>query len=577
VTRKQLACTAVLGIALAVVLLRPALTDLDANLPGTGTSENLCGAWVNHSAQQAILEEGRFPLVHRGLAFEEGGRVYPLCLLNVLLTLPLALFLDAPGIYSASLGLDVALAFVFAMLLLVQLGRSWWAALPGALLFTLSPYLLSHLVHGPPESITFAWVLPPMMAAERLGAKERFSPALAALTGVLVAVCFASSPYNGLFAALLVVFCLFTRHVSRGPLRARFGHAGLALAVAGVLVAPLVWAIRHTLGHPLSLVPGRIERHASGQHVELLDSRAVQDVVNLVLPTERFHNVHYPEHLYLGLFALALVAVAMLRTPAARRWGWLALGGAVFCLGGTLQVAGHAPELLGGPVRLPAGLLCRIPPLSAISHPHRFEPVVLLAMGAAITLWLARWGNEGESRGPRWWQSLGLSALILVDLSLMYPASPLDMPVIEVPVPAFYEELADDPDEYWVLDLPVAPTTQYICVYYRYQLIHDKLVPYDIRDLRLDDAPAAAAFAEALSLDLEYVFDSRDDSAAFACSLDRCDGVDELAERGFRYVVLHELGAPRLDGEIRDCLERCLAAPVHADGQVRVYDLTDYR
>jgi len=42
-------------------------------------------------------------------------------------------------------------------------------------------------------------------------------------------------------------------------------------------------------------------------------------------------------------------------------------------------------------------------------------------------------------------------------------------------------------------------------------------------------------------------------------------------------VVLHELGAPRLDGEIRDCLERCLAAPVHADGQVRVYDLTDYR
>ncbi len=569
-TRRELVCTVILGVVLAAAVLRPALTDLGGSIPGVRDSEQVCGTWVQRGAQEAIWEHHEFPTVYRNTAYPEGGRLYPLFLVNVLLTLPLYPLLDSPGVHSLSLALSVALAFIFAVMLFRQLSGSWWAALPGALLFTLSPYMISHLIYGPAESTTYAWILPAVLAAERLAAGERLRPGLAALTGLLVAVCFANSIYSGMFAAVVVLFSLFTREISLGSLGRRGAQAGLAMVVAAALIAPMAMAIRDTMSHPRSLTPDRIERIDNRWHASLLDDWTVQDAANFVWPSDRFHGSRYQPVMYLGLVAVLATIVAMIRVRAARRWGWLAAGGVVFCLGGTLRLMGATPELFGAPVRLPAGLLCRLPVLDAISHPFRFLPVVLMAMGAAIALLLASVKEETSMR--RRGLSLLLSVLIVGDLGMMYAAGPFQLPVMEVKIPEFYEGIRKDPGDYAVLDVPVGASTKTICSYYLYQHEHRKLVPYSLLGINFESGTAPRDFTDALVLPNEMEFGDARQTGHFGCSIETCDGAEELQEMGLRYLVLHRTGVPTLDEPLQECVERCLPSLVHEDELVRVYE-----
>ena len=569
-TRRQLAATAALGVILGALVLSPVMTAPNTRLPGVYESEQASTAWLFYRAQKTMVEEHDFPVIVRGTAYEDGGRIYSLCLLNVVLTLPLYPFLGAIGIHSASMALNVALAFFFAMLLLRRLSGDWWAALPGALLFSLSPYMVSHIIYGPPESSTYAWIVPAVIAAERVAARERFDAWGAAAVGIAVALCFSNSPYSGVFAAAVVAFSILTRKISAGPLWLKGVHGGLALAVAAVCIAPMAAAIRYTLVHPQTMIPGRSDRISVGQHVELLDDWAVQDVANFLLPTNAFHSRIYQEEMYLGLLALILTVVAVIRVRAARRWGWLALGGLIFCLGGTLQVAGSAPELFGGPIRMPAGLICRLPLLDSISHPYRFAPVVLLAMGAAIALWLAR---RGTDRPTHPWIALVVSALIVIDLGMHYPEGPFHVPTLEIETPRFYEQLAEDPDDYAVLDVPVAAAARTIGPYHLYQLTHDKFVPYNLRDVNLYDLPSANQLAQALTLPTEHLYGRDMRHISFECELGGCAGVEELAGAGYRYLVLHATGNTYTDRKLTECVERCLPEPQHADDQVRAYRL----
>ena len=258
----------------------------------------------------------------------------------------------------------------------------------------------------------------------------------------------------------------------------------------------------------------------------------------------------------------------------ARRWGWLALAAGVYCLGGTLQVFGWTPELFGGPIRLPAGLLCRLPVLDSISHPYRFEPVVLMGMGAAIAIWLGR-GDRAEAPPPRRWQALVLSGAIVLDMGLSYPEGPFKLPVVDVDVPQYYRDLGHEPGDYALLDAPVAATTRSICTYYLYQLHHDKFVPYNFRDLDLGRAVHATELADALTLQSEFEFRAERNSGPFQCTLTGCAGVDELADLGYRYLVLHRVKSRETDRAMQDCVRRCIPAPVHQDDEVTVYDLRD--
>ena len=569
-THNELARTVALAVLLVVVLLRPALTDLEGNFPGMDDSEQVCGAWLQHSAHEAMWEHHEFPIVYRNVAHAEGGRLYPLFLLNVLLTLPLYPLLDTAGVHSLSLALNVALAFVFSVMLLRNLSGSWWASLPGAVLFSVSPYMVSHLIYGPVESTTYAWILPAVLAAERLAAGKRMRPGLTALTGLLVAVCFYNSIYSGMFAAGVVLFSLSTRGLTRRSLGRHGLQAGLALLLAAALVVPMGLAIRHTMDHPLSLTPDRAERVDTEWNDTLLDDWTVQDVATLVWPSQRFYGGKRYPVIYLGLVALAATIVAVVRVREARRWGWLGLGGAIFCLGGTLRVMGTTPELFGEPVRLPAGIICRLPLLEgAISHPFRFLPVVLMAMGAALALGLAH--GEGESRGPRRWQSLLLSALIAVDLGMMYPEGPFRLPVVEMHSTGFYDQIRDDPEDYVILDVPVGRTTGIICGYYLDQEEHQKRVPYTLFGPVLDHESPAGAFTDGLVLPNEMEFEMRL-SGQFGCHLTDCAGVEDLAAMDYRYLVLHRLGAPAIDDPLQECVELCLPDPVHVDELVRVYE-----
>ncbi len=557
------------AMVLAGALLHPALQDLDTSIPGAFDSELPSTAGLFYRAQRVMLEGGEFPpSVFPNLSHRDGGRLYPLCMVSILLTLPLHPLLSPQGMHTVFLALQVVLSFIFAYMLMRRLSGSGWSALPGALIYAASPYMVSHLCHGPPEDITIAWLPLAMLAADHLAASNRFNPVFALLTGGAIFLAFFDGPYNGVFTAMAVTFVVLCRRGLMFQLRRRVVHLGLVMATATVFIAPLAVAIKRILNHELTMAPGRFERITSGLHERMVDFSTVQDLGAFLLPTRQYHHELYRHVVYIGLPALAVALLAMIWVARARRWGILLVGGLIFCLGGTLRVGGETIQFLDGPLRLPASYICRLPLMTAISHPYRFFPVVLLAMGVMIAMFLAR-------AKPGWHQrvwSLILSAVFLVDLALMYPAGPGPVPALKVPTPRYYESLGREPGDYGILDVPTAEFIHTMGIYQMHQLTHRKFIPYNMRDVNLQGE--ALAFANGLRMPSEREPRAPRFVRPFECQVANCKGARELAAGDFRYLVLHRQGVEPYDTALKSCVERCLKRVVHADDQVRVYDLT---
>jgi hypothetical protein len=176
---------------------------------------------------------------------------------------------------------------------------------------------------------------------------------------------------------------------------------------------------------------------------------------------------------FLGYVTLALAFLGVLVTRRAQRdarpWIWSALVFGVLALGPLLQIGGHyrfsldnlLPE--GVVVPLPFVLLHYIPFLNANRAPNRNSLVLMLAL-AMLAAFGAAWllGKLSAWRGGRAGTrpvSLGsplvpaLAGLLAVALLIEHLAVP--MPTTDARVPAIYRQIAAEPGDFTVLQLPL--------------------------------------------------------------------------------------------------------------------------
>jgi len=555
-----------LSLILCTWLFGPALLAPEGHTVGKPHSEQLVSVWAN----QLVLDNlarARLPIHAEGVRYHPGGVVYPMSLPTSLLSLPFGLVLDPASTYSAAMVLNFLLALAGAYLLLRHLGgRRKWLALPGALLYALAPFCLDCFALGPIEATALGWIPLALYAVERLDGARPLHHLLRA--GAL-ALCFAGNIYYGMFTLGAACYLMLIRDEPRRSTRVRRTLA--TLAVTALFVAPMVLALTYTFEHPLSLLPLRNLRQDPSFHAQHMTRFQPLDLAAMVLPTRAFNTSHQYLGFYLGLPALLLSGLALVRAPGSRRWLWLALCLMVIVLAAGLRVAGWQ---LGGdetPWHVPMYWLCmNLPLLAGMFLPHRVLPLLLLCVGAMITLLLA--GGQGR---PRWMHPLLIGAVIAADMLLVFRgAEPL--PTVSFKVPAFYQALAQVPALHGVFDLPIPGLDNEKGRLLLYQRHHGRRIPYTLEmipfwQLRMDkDIQRYWSAFRLIHKEPLHERDWDEEARRFKCTV-ACPGLHKIWAQGYGYLVLHRTGHPDLDPKLAACLERCPVALHYTDDEVRVY------
>lgn len=554
-----------IGLAMVLGLFHPILPHLETRLVGLNYGEMTMGSWANQVAVRSILVEHRFPTRVPNIVYPEGSVLYPMSLTTVLLSLPLFPFLKAAGVFNLAMMLNVLLAFLGAYLFLRQVGGRPYAALPGAVLFTLCPYTLDHLAFGPIESTAVGWIPLALFALLRFPGCR---PGPVLVKGAALGLAFAANPYYGVFTLGAAAFLLLVRPLP--SLRFRLREAALVLGLGVLLATPQALAIKASVAHPQSLAPSRIQPRNPQKQKIFLQRDTVHDVASLVLPLRDLQPRLLEQSLYLGFPSLLLGALAFLRVRTSRRYGLLWLLFTLYAIGYTLRAGGEFVEVAGQPIRMPAyWLTALIPPLSDLYYPSRCYPIAVLGLGAMMTLLLAR----GGFRRP------GMHALLLAvgigaELVWGYPShAPVELSPFNLP--RVLRTIRDMPGEFGVVDLPMPKNDTPLALLYHAQLVHRKRIPYNLDFDGFSDgkSPAALQFVEGLALFESLPNKPRDlvaDLPFFRCNI-HCPGLEQMAARGYRLVVLHHCGYEPLFRKHLSCLETCLKNPIYKDNQVRVY------
>jgi hypothetical protein len=488
----------------AVTLSWPLVTALGSRIPGTATwaFDESTFAWNLWYFKHALLDLGQSPL-HTGLIWVPLGIdliLYTFNFFNALIGLPLLLAFNVPAASNLTLLVATTLSGFGAYLLAldalshtvaVRRGSASLrlAALVAGVIYAFAANRAVYTALGHYNIATTQWL--PFYALYLTRVLRRPSARDAALAGLFFAL---AALADMTFAALLGLFTLVALIVCWGRVPDRRGLLK-ALAVTAA-VAFLIWS-------PV-LIP--IAREFVRQDSQPGWSESVKlsaDLVGLVSPTNlnplftghgpdlahwtqalrlveeskgRFSDINT---VFLGWVTLALALLGLWVTRGrARVWVWTALIFGVLSLGPLLQINGRYRFSLDGmlpegvTVPLPFTLLHFIPVINANRTPNRNSVILMLALavlaayGVAWLLSRLAGGVPGakfqvpgsrfpipDTRYPLTFPAALLTGLIIAAVILEHLAIPL--PTTDARIPSVYRQLAAEPGDFSILQLPL--------------------------------------------------------------------------------------------------------------------------
>jgi len=519
-----------LYVLLSLLLTYPLARQFCAAIPGDGFDgwQNYWNLWW---MKIALLEQHRQPF-HTDLLFHPTGvnlYFHTLNPLNGLLTLPIQLAWGLLPAYNTVVLLSFIVGGYGAHLLALHSlrgCRAWGFGVRGTghpgsagrndgstmvrahqlpavvagLVYTFSPFHFAHLL-GHMQVISLQWI--PFYVLYLLRATgERKSdgpahprstvrPRLHPLTrDVLLAAWFlilvGLSDWYYAFYCLLLTMLLLLYQAGR---RRLLGRSVVAIVAIGLLFAlamsPILAPMLREARESVFMVP------------DVAQTRTFSaDLLGFVTPQEfhplwgqqasewssSFTSTTSERTVFAGFVPVFLAVLALSDLRRRRRGGFWLLSLMVFfvlSLGPVLHVGGRSDLLPGGrEIPLPYALLHRVVPFLNISRSvSRFDVMVMLCLAvlAAIGLarlleWTARVGVACPAAGGRsQWGGVALgllcaTAVIFEFFPAPYPMSPPD-------TPEWYRTLAEDPDDFSILNLPVSWDRP---GYLLYQTVHQK-------------------------------------------------------------------------------------------------------
>ncbi|HIC90091.1 MAG TPA: hypothetical protein EYP04_11915, partial [Anaerolineae bacterium] len=581
----------ILYLILTLVMTWPMAAHFSKAIPGDGFDgwQNYWNLWW---IRQALLVEHQHPFYSDIIYHPTGVSLlfHTLNPLNGVVSLPIQLTFGLFPAYNSVVLFSFAIGGFGAYLLAHYALRTFpasgrlAAAILAGLVYTFSPFHFAHLL-GHMQVLSLEWlpfyVLYLWRGLERAKTGVCFTGEMlkAGLFLILITLC---DWYYALYALLFTAFSLGWIVWRWWRPAERQGRSSLPLRRSLLLTLGISAAFGLVLS-PL-LLP--MIREASQYHFMVPDpsqSRTLSADLLAFLTPQEFHplwgkwaqNVgqHFTSTVseytvFVGYVPLMLSVWALAKCRRRERYPWLGLWFtnlltfAILALGPVLHIAGRTRLLpWGAELPLPYALLVRIVPFMKISRSvSRFDVMVMLSLsvltayGARHVLAAIRWART------RYLVGIALAGLILFEfLPVPYPISPPD-------TPTWYDDLASEPEDFALLNLPMNWDRP---GYLLYQTTHGKwlTVAYISRDDPRTLVERAPVLQQLRHLGPDVI----------AQDLSRV-GQSVLAALDVRYVVLDRFKMPA--GEERLITEQLveeifgIAQPVYDDGRLLVYQVT---
>jgi len=460
---------------------------------------------------------------------------YPIHFPYGLFSLPFQILLPAPqGVtlaYNLALVLSFTLTGYFTFLLARDLTGSARAGAIAGLIFAFCPYHFWALSR--PHVVSTEFLVLAALFLLRTLRSEKNAPALA--LGLALALLAYASPtylvYFFLFAVLGGIFLLATERsilLRRSLIRQLLFSA---LVFVPLFLPLLCRMVGDYLGRAVPIRPeeslpllysGNLLGYFLPGNTQDLYHGAAARLPACLADLERPYGVGGYE-IFLGYTALALALVGALRRRAAGAGLWIFTAVLFFLLS-------LGPRLHAGAHTFPAWPLPQawfsavLPILREDRSPVRY--MVLTELSLAI---LAGFGlfalRDRLSNRAHLALTMALGALVLAEFS----QAPL--PVSPLPIPAFYQRLADEPGDFAVLDLPLLPDV------YRYsgtyQRFHHKRLVIDLTGRKSDERTRKDPLFRCLDIPAHFFSLSPPEQARAKAEI-----LKEMAARRLRYVIL---------------------------------------
>jgi len=504
---------------------------LDQNLDQTAGLYNLW--WFYYATIKLHILPWWNPLIN----FPDGYSMvfFPVQVPYGLFSLPFQIWMPHPlGLnlaYNLALVLSFTLAGYFTFLLVRDLTGSSRAGFLAGLIFTFAPFHFWHLSR--PHVVATEFVVLAVLFFLRLLHSERLRPALG--LGLALTLLAYASPtyliYFFLFAGLTALFYLF----SDRPALLRASRLRQIPAVALIflpLFLPLLYLLlRDYLGRVVPLTPEESDPRAYsgnllGYFLPGFTQRIYHPLMSL-LPRvlsdlKRPYGVGGYE-IFIGYIplALALLAAIRLRPKGIGLWVWTALIFFALSLGPSLHLGEHTFTSLPLPQ---VWLSALVPIFREDRSPVRYFVFAELAVAVLAGFGLAELGKRLRA-GTHLALTVALGILVLAE----FEQAPLTLS--QIPVPAFYQRLAEEPGDFAVLDLPLLPDV------YRYsgtfQRWHHKRLVIDLTGRATDQRALYDPLFRCLDIPARFFVLGPAEQARAKKQIR-----EEMAGRRLRYVVL---------------------------------------
>ncbi|MCL4301888.1 MAG: hypothetical protein KJ077_39700 [Anaerolineae bacterium] len=162
------------------------------------------------------------------------------------------------------------------------------------------------------------------------------------------------------------------------------------------------------------------------------------------------------QHIYLGFVLLGLLLVALFtgfRRAELRFWLVAALIFALLCLGPVITINGYPTGLPG-----PFSLLQSLPFFKGNRYPSRYSVMLLLSLSVIAAFALVQIGQWIQRQQPtnRHLSSILYPLSSILTLLFLFEHLSIPLPQSNMRVPAAYQAIAANPDDFTVLDIPFA-------------------------------------------------------------------------------------------------------------------------
>jgi len=477
---------------LAIILTWPTVTQIATHLPGDGGDDPAI-AWNLWWVKFALLNQGQNPFLTDYMFYPTGINLafYTLTVLNAVTALPLTLNL---GVVTAS-NLHMLFTFVlgaYGAFLLVRYllttdsrpptaecdngdrvsgvgGLVWIAAAIAGGVYAFASNKLFYVALGQFNIASTHWIPFAVLYVIRMGHQpNRFKNAL--LAGLFLTLqTWAEMTYATFVLVFIGLYWLVGIIIYANDFfRDRQVPSPLPyLRAAGMMVVTFTLGISPIL---FNMLPG-----LTGEDYALVEGSGFADafsadLLGFVIPTmlhpwwgdwvTQTNIVGYDkgQHIYLGLTLLGLLFVSLItgyRNRAIRFWLITTAVFALLCLGPTILVNGQSTGIPG-----PFVILQQLPFFNGNRYPSRFSVMLILSLSVLagfalvkIGEWLRQRTTHDATRAK-----FVVTSLLLSSISLLFLLEHLSFPLpqSDMRIPAAYQTIINDPDDFTVLDIPFA-------------------------------------------------------------------------------------------------------------------------